>query len=109
MSPAFVACGLVTAASAFISLGFSIAAVRSPGGTLALYSCARSVALAAISVVPFLNGSVPWLEAIAGGMVIVQALDAAIGVSIHDRMKTLGPAGTAATNIVALLWLIHSL
>ena len=108
MSLAFTVCALVTAVSAFISLGFSLAAARAPGGAIALYSCARSIALALISVIPFLNGSVGWLEAIAVCMVIVQALDAAIGVVIRDRMKTFGPAGTAAANLAALLWLAHA-
>jgi hypothetical protein len=41
----------------------------------------------------------------AWSMVIVQAGDAAIGVTINDRMKTFGPAGTALLNLVAVIWL----
>jgi hypothetical protein len=44
----------------------------------------------AASIIPFLNGSLQWLEAVAIGMIIVQACDAAIGVTIQDRMKTFG-------------------
>jgi hypothetical protein len=53
----------------------------------------------AASIIPFLNGSLQWLEAVAIGMIIVQACDAAIGVTIQDRMKTFGRGGTSiATN-----------
>jgi hypothetical protein len=44
----------------------------------------------AASIIPFLNGSLQWPEAVAIGMIIVQACDAAIGVTIQDRMKTFG-------------------
>jgi hypothetical protein len=39
-------------------------------------------------------------------MIIVQAGDAAIGARIRDRMKTLGPAGTAVLNLAAIVWLL---
>jgi hypothetical protein len=42
-------------------------------------------------------------------MIIVQAFDAAIGLTIKDRMKTFGPAGTAVANLAALLWLVGTL
>jgi hypothetical protein len=47
-----------------------------------------------------------WLEAVAVGMIILQVLDACVGVAISDRMKTFGPAGIAVTNLAALVWLI---
>ncbi|PWB92782.1 hypothetical protein C5689_16640 [Methylosinus sporium] len=74
----------------------------------ALYACARSVALALVSLVPFVTGSAPWLAATACAMIVVQACDAAIGVTIEDRMKTFGPAGTALANLAALIWLSSS-
>src|ERR1700685_2928356 len=98
MTTPFLVCATVTALSAFVSLGFSIASVPATDGqtrTLALYTCARSIALAIISVVPFATGWRLWLEALAAGMIILQALDAGVGVTIRDRMKTFGPAAMA--------------
>jgi hypothetical protein len=104
MTTPFLVCATVTAVSAFVSLGFSIASVPRANGqirTLALYTCARI-----ISVVPFATGWSLWLEAVAVGMIILQVLDAGVGVAISDRMKTFGPAGIAVTNLAALVWLI---
>jgi hypothetical protein len=109
MNIRFLSCALITAVSAVISLGFSIAAALNTADearTMALYSCARSVALVFASAVPFLTGLTPWLQAIACSMIIVQICDAGIGVVIKDRMKTLGPAGTALLNLAALIWLL---
>jgi hypothetical protein len=110
MTTPFLACALVTAVSAFVSLGFSIASAPGASGqarTLALYTCARSIALAIISLVPFATGWGPWLEAVTVGMIIVQALDAGVGVTIRDRMKTFGPASMAVANLATLMWLIN--
>jgi len=111
MSLPFVACASITSISAIISFGFSIAASRNETGaarTMALYACARSVALAIVSFGPFLTESLPWLEAIASAMVLVHAIDAWICTTIKDPMKTFGPAGTAALNLAELLWAIHA-
>jgi hypothetical protein len=110
MNVPFLFCAFVTAASAAISLGFSVAAVFNTADevrNMALYTCARSVALVIASAVPFLTGSTPWLEAIACSMIIVQICDAGIGAVIKDRMKTLGPAGTAVLNLAAVVWLLR--
>lgn len=40
-------------------------------------------------------------------MTIVQAGDAVIGVRIRDRLKTVGPALTAAANLAALVNLMR--
>jgi hypothetical protein len=109
MTTPFLVCATVTAVNAFVSLGFSIASVPGAHGetrTLALYACARSVAFAVISVVPLATGWSLWLDAVAVGMIILQALDAGVGVAIRDRMKTFGPAAIAVTNLAALVWLI---
>ena len=109
MTTPFLVCATVTAISAFVSLGFSIASVPRANGqirTLALYTCARSLAFAIISVVPFATGWSLWLEAVAVGMTLLQALDAGVGVTIKDRMKTFGPAAMAVTNLAALVWLV---
>ena len=92
-------------------LGISIAAQRTATGaarTMALYACARSLALFVASVVPFLSGSVGWLLAVAWSMIIVQALDAIVGMTIKDKVKTFGPAATALLNLAAVIWLIQS-
>ena len=110
MNMSFIVCALITAVSAVISLGFSIAATFTPANevrNVALYTCARSVALALASAVPFFTGSTSWLEAIACCMIIVQVCDAGIGVVIKDRMKTFGPAGAAVLNLAALIWLLN--
>ena len=109
MTTPFFVCAAVTAVNAFVSLGFAIAAVPGTSGqtrTLALYACARSVAFAIISVVPLATGWTLWLEAVAVGMIILQVLDAGVGVTIADRMKTFGPAAIAVTNLAALVWLV---
>jgi len=88
MTASFIFCASITAISAVISLGFSIeAALRATGTahTMALYACARSVALVIASGVPFLTGSTEWLQAIAWSMIIVQACDAVIGTTIKSR------------------------
>ena len=107
MTSAFIACAAVTSISAAISLAFSVAGASTTYGqtrTMALYASARSLALTLISLAPFVTGSTPWLEAVAAGMIIVQFCDAGVGVTIRDRMKTLGPAGTAVANLAALAW-----
>jgi hypothetical protein len=109
MTTSFLVCATVTAVSAFVSLGFSIASVPRANGqlrTLALYACARSIAFAIISAVPLATGWSLWLEAVAVGMIILQALDACVGIVIRDPMKTLGPAAIAVANLAALVWLI---
>src|SRR5260370_36795652 len=98
MTVLFIFGASITAISAIISLGFSIAAALGATGTartMALYACARSVALMIASAVPFLTGSTGWLQAIAWSMIIGQACDAVIGKTIKNRMKNLCPAGAA--------------
>lgn len=109
MSTAFLVCAAVTTISALVSLGFSIASVPGTTGTtrtLALYACARSLALTVISAASFATGASPWLQAAAIAMTVVQGADALIGTTIKDTMKTFGPAGTAVANLAALAWLL---
>ena len=110
MTLPFIVCASVTAISAIISLGFSIAALGATdtARTIALYACARSTALMIGSAVPFLTGSDGWLQAMAWSMIIVQACDALIGGTINDPMKTYGPAGTALLNLAAVIWLTQT-
>lgn len=107
---AFWVCAAVTVASAFVSLGFAAAATVSAGGDEARlnarYALSRSVALAVASLVPVVSRSHSSLVVIALGMVVVQALDAAVGTTIHDPMKTFGPAALALANLLAFVWLV---
>lgn len=106
MTSAFWLCAVITAVSSIVSLGYSAAAVSSSGQrerTNALYAFSRSVALAVVVVVVLFMQSADWLTATAVAMVIVQAGDALIGLQIRDRLKTAGPALTAAANLTALL------
>ena len=104
----FSICAAITAVSASISLGFSIAATvqaRGEARGLSLYCCARSLALFLVAVVPFGSGSVPWLEAAATAMVVVQGCDTIVGVLARDVVKTVGPAAVAILNAAALAWM----
>jgi hypothetical protein len=73
-----------------------------------MYALSRSVALAAVSLVPLITQTRSSLFTIALAMVIVQTLDAVVGGTMRDRMKTFGPALLGALNLVALVWLLVS-
>jgi hypothetical protein len=91
MTVSFIFCASITAISAVLSLGFSIeAALRATGTarTMALYACARSVALVIASAVPFPTGSTGWLQAMAWSMIIVQACDAMMAQLIWHAAPT---------------------
>ncbi len=108
---AFWICAGVTAVSALVSLGFATVAVlsvRHQARTNAMYALSRSVALAAVSLVPLFSQTRSSLLTIALAMVIVQALDAIVGGIVRDRMKTFGPASLGALNLVALVWFLVS-
>ena len=101
-------CAGVSAASAYVSLGFSIVAVRvSPrDASAARYALARSIALAAVATVAFFTGAPAFLVAVALAMILVQGGDAVIGVTLRDRMKTFGPAALAVVDLAALIWVL---
>jgi hypothetical protein len=105
---AFWVCAGVTAASALVSLGYSVAAVIAldQARVNAMYALSRSAALAAAVLVPVFSQTRSSLLTIALAMVIVQALDAVVGATIHDRMKTFGPASLGLFNLVALAWFL---
>lgn len=106
MSSGFWACAAITTVSAFVSLGYSAAALRGSAGaatTNAMYAFTRSLALALTVTVVLLTQSTPGLRAVALAMVLVQAGDAVIGARLHDRLKAVGPALTAAANLAALI------
>ena len=67
MTTAYWFCAVITAISACISLGFSIAAAtksEEETRTATLYVCARSLPLAMVALVPLFYHSIPWLIAI---------------------------------------------
>lgn len=108
MTPPFLACAIVTAISALVSLGFAVVAVFGaigPAKTLAVYAGAGRLALVVLAAVPVVTGWVPWLHAVASAMILVQVRDALIGAQTGDRLKTFGPTGTATLNLAALAWL----
>ena len=59
-----------------------------------------------MAIAGLMVGSTPFVVAVAVAMAIVQAADAVIGKLIGDRLKTFGPAATAAANPAALTWLL---
>jgi uncharacterized membrane protein len=71
-----------------------------------MYALSRSVALAVVSLVPLVSQTRSSLLTIALGMVIVQALDALVGATLRDPMKTFGPASLGLVNLVALVWFL---
>jgi hypothetical protein len=102
-------CAVVSLVSAAVSFGFSLAALRGRTGgeqTAGLYAFSRSIALLAVAVISLFTGSSLFVIAVAVAMVIVQAFDAAVGVTLRDRAKTAGPVVVGAVNLVALAWLL---
>ena len=81
MTVPFIFCASITAISAIISLGFSIAGAL--GAT-------RSMALVIASAAPFITGSTEWLQSIAWSMIIVQACDAVIAPIFHRPVGNRG-------------------
>ncbi|MDR1118323.1 MAG: hypothetical protein LBL01_03370 [Bifidobacteriaceae bacterium] len=110
MPLAFWVCAGLTAVSAAVSLGFSVAGLKAADGpgshTASRYALARSAALLAVAATAVFAGDVGFELAAAGAMVLVQALDAFVGAANADRLKTAGPALTAAANLAALIWLL---
>lgn len=110
MPAAFWICAAITLISALVSLGYSIAALvdADPAHRSSpRYASARSLALASVAVVALFAHSQSYLAAVALTMVIVQATDAVVGWLDRDRLKTVGPALTAAANAAALVWLLQ--
>jgi hypothetical protein len=94
--------------SAAVSLGFSLAALFGADGknVYVRYAAARSVAvLAAVVLAAFV--ALPVVAFIvAVTMTLVQALDAVIGATQKNAMKTWGPAFLAVLTAVAAILLV---
>lgn len=102
-------CCLVTLMSALVSLGFAVhatATARGEARTPSRYALSRSLALVVLAVMALASGATVLIAGAAVAMIVVQAADAVIGVLIHDRLRTFGPALTAAANAAALAALL---
>lgn len=95
----------MTAVSATVSAGYSLAALNSKGADdeYARYAAARSIALLlTVASVPVWR-SRALLTGLGLTMAGVQALDALVGVTTGDATKTAGPAGLAVVSAVVVL------
>ena len=98
---------LITAASATVSMGYSIQAVLTGKDVTAQYAAARSAALA-LAVVGAVLTRPAWRTQqviVALGLTIgaVQLFDAGIGLGQRNLVKTVGPAVTAVAGLGAAL------
>jgi hypothetical protein len=94
----------ITAASALIGLGFSLAALGTEGfgDRYVLYALSRSVAIVIGVAVVGIRRSTAALIAVGLIMAVVQILDAGVGAIIHDPTKTAGPAVLAIASGISL-------
>lgn len=107
---AFWLCYTVTALSALISVFYALSALSGEGAgdVYALYAASRSVALVlAVLGVAFVRSS-PALVVLALTMSVVQGLDAVIGWTAGDMLKTFGPAFVAVLTLVAAGFLVRA-
>lgn len=92
-----------------VGFGYSVAGLKAAGEaerTGSMYAFARSLALLTVAVIAVFAGSIAFLAAIAVAMIVVQIADAVIGMQLRNRLKTIGPAMTAAVNAGVLIWLL---
>lgn len=85
----------ITLLSALLGLAYSLRAVaRGPATakTAALYTFARSLALAALAAGAFFAGSVGFLAAVTGAMLLVQAVDDCVGLWGKACLARRGPS-----------------
>jgi hypothetical protein len=94
----------MTALSALVSAGYSIAAVAQygTGNIYALYALSRSVALVLAVGYALTSRSHTALTATALAMSFIQLIDAWIGSLQHDPAKTFGPLAFAIINFLLL-------
>jgi hypothetical protein len=106
----FWRCASVTAISALVSAGFSLAAVfvRTPHDTTALYAASRSIALLIAVAVAIFRRSPIGIAALAFVMGLVQLFDGFIGICAHDASKTYGPFVFALLTFLTLARLLQT-
>jgi hypothetical protein len=110
MSRRFWTCAIITAVSALVSAGFSIAGLFEPSGSASIerYAASRSVALLIALLCCIGVRSRMGIAALALVMSLVQGFDGLIGALAHDPAKTYGPFVFAVANLAALVWLLRS-
>ena len=106
---AFWYCAAVTAISALVSAGFSLAAVfaRTPHDTIALYAASRSIALPIAIAVAIFRRSSAGLAALALVVGLLQLFDGFIGLYTHDASKTYGPFVLSLLTFITLTRLLR--
>ena len=85
----------ITLLSALLGLAYSLRAVaRGPATarTAALYTFARSLALVALAAGAFFAGSVGFLAAVTGAMLLVQTVDGCVGLWGKACLARRGPS-----------------
>jgi hypothetical protein len=107
---AFWYCAAVTAISALVSAGFSLAAVfaRTPYDTTALYAASRSIALPIAIAVAIFRRSSAGVAALALVVGLLQLFDGFIGVYTHDASKTYGPFVLSLLSFITLTRLLQA-
>jgi hypothetical protein len=103
----FWICAVIAGLSAFVSAGFSIAAMTTQYDPLGWYAASRSVSLLLIVLFVILQRSRCGLAAMALTMGFVQLFDTAIGFVQHDPSKTYGPFVFAIATFVAVRYLLR--
>jgi|SRR5829696_5744960 len=106
MDPWYYVLASATLLNAIPSFIYAIQSARQAGDDhgrqiVALYAAARSGALVVLAVVPFFGRFDGWLLAIAVAMILVQGLDAFIGIRRRQIGMIAGPAVLAVLNLVA--------
>jgi hypothetical protein len=103
-------CAAVTAISALVSAGFSLAAVfaHTPYDTTALYAASRSIALPIAIAVAIYRRSSAGLAALALVVGLLQLFDGFIGIYAHDASKTYGPFVLALLTFITLAHLLKA-
>jgi hypothetical protein len=112
---------LITAINVLTAVGFSVAGLINPASMLpagdvptdasfifALYAAARSIPLAATTLVAIYQRSALALQVLGTLAGIVQVLDAGVGLYQHDLGKSLGPLVIAVLQFLALYRLNRS-
>jgi anti-sigma factor RsiW len=109
-SRAFWRCAAITAISALVSAGFSLAAVfaRTPYDATALYAASRSIALPIAVAVAIFRRSPIGVAILALVMGLVQFFDGFIGIYAHDASKTYGPFVLALLTFITLARLLQT-
>ena len=110
MTVRFWLCAAITAISALVSAGFSIAGLLGPPAvdSFAQYAASRSVALVIAVLFCTALRSRNGIAALALVMSIVQGFDGLIGALAHNPAKTYGPFVFALANAAALVWLLRA-